>query len=836
MIKPAKLQRPRLIKMIESLSNNRLIYIHAPAGYGKTTCAQLWIEHMEKKNTKATTVTLDELDNKTAGFFGRFARSLLNLQPDNNRMSEFLLSASFNTAPDECVIAALGEFEINSTEHVVVFDDLHVIDNKQIIRLLPILCKRMPSNITLLFLSRNSPPDVFAEFISKGIMGIMEAEHLRFNAGEIKGLFNNSKRPITSNQADTMLASTGGWAIGLSSILLSGGNVYDTNFTTHYLEVFFKTNLWDKWDEQLKTFLMNVSVAEEFTPQLANALTGGKTGEYFVQRLMSENIFLRNVAPDTYALHDLFRDFLLKMLVAEQGEKAKNKQMQKVGDWFYKQKDYYRAVAYYLKSGYTEGISKGLSFMYNFNSPYASIEDTLAIIHMSVSESLIKKTPFLIETLAWAAWIEGRNTDLSNYLDTYFKKLPKIILQNPTSATTALVMRIMDTRIDFIDITKLLKKFPLRLFTGVNSPSISQNMPLAHRCSRDFSEYILHKEDGFSLLRQTLGLLMKDEYDAAEFAIRAGLYYECGNLDKALELAFLAKRNMHSDFAPEVQFCVLMILSSVLYAQGDENGAQKIIASINEMIERHKAYYLFANFRAYQYRLALSNGDKVAAEKWISQYATPLNGVLPFYKIYQSFITARAYIVMADYNTAILILNDILKLSCDYRRPLCMIESYILLAIAYWKKAGAGQAVAIDFFEQAIEIAYKYGYVQPFINESPDIETILSKIQKRAVQSEMLCVPASFIKSIYLIVLPNSKTRRGLTGGRLAESLTFTDKQKTVMRLVCEGHSQGEIAEIMYTSANNVKSHVKLIYKKLDVSNASDAIMRIKEIGALNDK
>ena len=181
-----------------------------------------------------------------------------------------------------------------------------------------------------------------------------------------------------------------------------------------------------------------------------------------------------------------------------------------------------------------------------------------------------------------------------------------------------------------------------------------------------------------------------------------------------------------------------------------------------------------------------------------------------------------------------MILNGVLKFSEDYKRPLDTIEAYILLAVAYWNKRG-GESSAIDFLEKAIAIAYTYGYVQLFANESPDIETMLSKIHKRVVQAEKPSAPAAFVKSIYLAAQTLSKRKNGLAGKKPEAHLPFTDKQKTVMRFLCAGHSQSEIAKKMNTSTNNVKSHLKLIHKKLDVSSATQAVMRINEMDLLGD-
>ena len=65
----------------------------------------------------------------------------------------------------------------------------------------------------------------------------------------------------------------------------------------------------------------------------------------------------------------------------------------------------------------------------------------------------------------------------------------------------------------------------------------------------------------------------------------------------------------------------------------------------------------------------------------------------------------------------------------------------------------------------------------------------------------------------------------------MVKPLTFTKQQKAVARLLCEGLSQQAIADKLGLKVTGVKSHLQLIYKKLDVSNGVDAVLKIKELG-----
>jgi len=277
-----------------------------------------------------------------------------------------------------------------------------------------------------------------------------------------------------------------------------------------------------------------------------------------------------------------------------------------------------------------------------------------------------------------------------------------------------------------------------------------------------------------------------------------------------------------------------MILASALFSAGQETDADRIIGNIKDMIERTKAYYLNSNLKAYLFRNRLADGDKNAAEEWLKEQDGSLYENLTFYKIYRHFTTARAYIVTGNYVNATLLLQKLLKLNERYKRPLDIMEAQILLAIAYWKKGRSGINIALDYLEKAVIMAFEYGYTQLFANEGAELVNMLHRMQKRSVQQKYAGdLPGGFVKTLYITAVAGSKRFKGLTGGRAPDNLTFTDKQKTVMSLMCEGCSRNEIAERMGLKPNGVVSHTTLIYRKLDVSNSVEAILKIKELGIL---
>jgi len=839
----AQAPRATLLKLLDSLLERRIIYIHAPAGFGKTVSSLLWLEHREAlSHIKRAWVSLDEYDNKTAEFCGRFVYALTGLQPENAVLRELVTNPSFSTAPVEFTLRALSAFSDEPDNSILVLDDLHVINNNEILKFLPILFKRLPDNCKVLLLSRMTPPDSFSEMVTKEELAVVDAGHLQFTGEEVKLFFSKNGQYLSTQQADEIVAATGGWAIGIRALMLSQNKSYNIDLTDRYLDNFLKTHVWERWNDQHRSFMMLVSVAEELTPELCEWLVADEKalrklpGTELLAGLVRENAFLRATGNNTYRFHDLFRKFLIHML-EERGERTIKKQWNKAGDYFYGKEDYFRAVAYYVKSGNSDGIAESLYSMYDYSSSYASIEDTLFCIHSSITDSVVKKYPFLLEVQAWAAFVEGRADDFEKYLDKYYKQFPQIVLQRPRSVIVLALLRCADYRKSLIHMTKTLHKIPLIGNIRAFTPSTSQNMPFFHKSFRDFSEYAFDTEKNIDLFEKTIGFIAGEEFDVIKECIYAGLLYEKGDLEVAHEHALAACTDIPAGCSAEIRFCAMMILASVLFADDQNTDANKIISNAKEMIESRNALYLLGNLRAYLFRYKLSEGDKDSAKEWLKIYDGKFLDDLMFFELYKHFTTARAYIVMGNYANAVLFLKKLLGLSERYKRTLDIMEARILLAIAYWKKGKGGQSIALDYLEQAVVAAHEYGYTQVFANEGTELVNMLQRLQKRAVQPNYVGdIPTGFVKKLYIAVVARSKRTKGLTGGRMPKDLTFTEKQKTVITLLCEGCSRNTIAERMGLKPYTVKSHIELIYRKLDVSNSVDAVLKIQELGILTNK
>jgi DNA-binding NarL/FixJ family response regulator len=69
----------------------------------------------------------------------------------------------------------------------------------------------------------------------------------------------------------------------------------------------------------------------------------------------------------------------------------------------------------------------------------------------------------------------------------------------------------------------------------------------------------------------------------------------------------------------------------------------------------------------------------------------------------------------------------------------------------------------------------------------------------------------------------------GVTDPTKAPALT--ERQLEVLRLLARGLTNREIADVLKISEGTVKSHVKHLYEALDVTNRTEAAMRMRELG-----
>ncbi len=65
-----------------------------------------------------------------------------------------------------------------------------------------------------------------------------------------------------------------------------------------------------------------------------------------------------------------------------------------------------------------------------------------------------------------------------------------------------------------------------------------------------------------------------------------------------------------------------------------------------------------------------------------------------------------------------------------------------------------------------------------------------------------------------------------LMGGRVSKASILSDRQKEILEMLVDGKSYGTISEKLFISVETVRSHIKKMYKVLQVNNKTEAITK----------
>jgi LuxR family maltose regulon positive regulatory protein len=91
-----------------------------------------------------------------------------------------------------------------------------------------------------------------------------------------------------------------------------------------------------------------------------------------------------------------------------------------------------------------------------------------------------------------------------------------------------------------------------------------------------------------------------------------------------------------------------------------------------------------------------------------------------------------------------------------------------------------------------------------------------------------------FTKEVQVASYEQSKRFDGITSGLQLKQVKLSPKQTLVLSLLAKGHKNNEIIEITGLSINTIREHTRIAYRKLEVTNALDAITKAKQLKLLD--
>ena len=93
-----------------------------------------------------------------------------------------------------------------------------------------------------------------------------------------------------------------------------------------------------------------------------------------------------------------------------------------------------------------------------------------------------------------------------------------------------------------------------------------------------------------------------------------------------------------------------------------------------------------------------------------------------------------------------------------------------------------------------------------------------------------------FDHSVFLADGPSSLVASTAPGKRASDHAELTRREREILQLVAEGHSNSQLARMLWVTEQTVKFHLSNVYRKLDVTNRTEAARWAQLHGLLPDK
>ncbi|WP_206794755.1 LuxR C-terminal-related transcriptional regulator [Amycolatopsis sp. MtRt-6] len=206
--------RPRLRSVLDGAGEAAMVFVGAPAGFGKTLLLAEWARHRDGDAVAWLSADADDNDDRLFWSAALEALGRCGRIPDGNPLRRLAVPDAPST--DLTFLAQVADALDTVPEPVVL-----VLDNAQEItspgpwRGLRALVRHQPAGLCLAVASRREPPLPLGRARLADRLVEVGAARLRFTAEEAGALLATAGSAIPRDQVGHLVARTGGWPAGL---------------------------------------------------------------------------------------------------------------------------------------------------------------------------------------------------------------------------------------------------------------------------------------------------------------------------------------------------------------------------------------------------------------------------------------------------------------------------------------------------------------------------------------------------------------------------------------------------------------------------------------------
>ena len=806
----------RLQESLRPISRCAMTTVVAPMGYGKTTAVNWYLGERAKAETlhiiriSVYSANLAIFWKSTQEAFARAGFPFLREYPCPTD------AAGGGLLVDDLCHALAGEAPC-----YLFIDDFHLLTDKRASLFLCMLANRLPINVHLIVASRDRfLPAAEAVRLGARVYQI-GTEQLRLNHTELAVYAHRCGTELSDAQVESLLYSSEGWfsAVYLNLRTLSERGVLPSRHSDIYAT--FTAAMIDPLPEKQREFLAVMGLADEFTVEMAQAVTGDADAEQLLSMLTEQNAFVTRL-PDgmSYRFHHMMKACAERSFLT-MAQETQRLYWERFGLWYEQHRQYLHAIAAYQKSENYDALLRVIRSDAGILLASLKPEVVLDALDKCPAETL-KAYPFAILVLMrrMFTWRQiPKMLELKALLLTAIEEHPELSEEERGNllGECDLILSFLCYN-DIRAMSRLHRSASAQMSRPAisiqssggwtfGSPSVlmmfyrapgALESALAEmdECMPHYYKVTNHHGQGAETIMRAEALFCQGRFTDAHIELERAYAQirESGQVNMALCCDFLSWRlSLHADVEQRYTF-------AERYA---------------DLLRYHDASWLnlWSATSAYYHAL---RGETDSIPEIFSQHRLSDINMLAPGKPMMEMIENQVYLAQGSYAKVVGRSAGLLAVCEAMHYALVALHVRIQTAAAYARLGKTEEAHAR--LRKALSDAEPDGFVMPFVENYGFLQPLLAQ----EIKSELIAKIAG---------LGEAAGARSAASARPAAFAALTPREFEIVELMTQRLSNREIAERLYLSEGSVKQYVNQIYSKLHIEG--DTRTKRKQLAGL---
>ena len=821
------LKRPRLQRLLEYAIDYPLIVVCAGAGYGKTRALDLFLREYQ---SNMVWMQISERDNITTRFWESYSKLVSMKWPEiGERITEIGFPDTEETHRKylqmmQCAANIPGK-------HIRVFDDFHLLHNPAIMRFFERTVLMIPSNVTLVFISRITPDINIVEMLMRERVFTIQEDTLRFTEDEIADYFKQMGLQVPRAEIRNIYDDTQGWAFAIN--LIGRSLAKEKRYERYALEAmkknifrFIEAEISGSVSQPLWNFLMRLSLIDNLAASLVKELA---KDDALIMKMEGLNAYIRyDFHMDTYLIHHLFRDYLRQEQAHLLTDEERKETYKIAGMWCEENGYYTDALSYYEKSGDYYAIARRIA-RFNVQVPQ-DIAQYADSIFSRAPDEVKTVNPIFISMymklkISLGKFEEARM--LAQKYAEFHEKQPDSPLRNRALATIyaawALLRLMMCTNDDVYDfdiywekMVEYYDKNPFEIYGAYNmTPSSAWATHVGTDRAEAQEEYI----SAFTRAIPNLSRIFNGAYIGFDDLVRGELLFNRGEFDAAEQYLIQAfdKARPYDQYTTYNR--ALLYLMRIAIYHGDFQAATRRLEEMEAMLsgKDYGVRYAMYDVASSLYWFMLERPDKLA--EWLKGDFLP-SAHSSFIETYGNRIKTHYHYHSRRFGAMLAFLEQELEKQTIL---FSKVEMTIMKTLALYRLKRRREAIAT--FTEAYELAKSNRLDVMFTQYAKEMRTFTAA----ALKDENCTIPKDWLKDIGSKSSTYAKRRSKMQAeyrlaNNIEEGIALSERESAVLKDLAQGLSRTEIASSQRISPNTVKRVIASVYNKLYVTSLPDAI------------